>query len=147
MAPVGARRHADQFGKASPEGAKRRAANSEADLGDALVVTAQLRPAEFLERFRWWPEARFNGAAELLRRAVLVECHRVSSGRDGWGVALCEGAGELEAQLAGDRWVVTEHALSGGNVIPLASSGGWQTPAVLRVDVIFWETPHRLSLT
>ena len=29
----------------------------------------------------------------------------------------------------------------------LASSGGWLTRAVLRIDVIFLETPHRLSVT
>src|SRR5450755_567642 len=43
LAPVGAGRHADQFGEASAEGAQRRAANRETDLGDAEVATTQQR--------------------------------------------------------------------------------------------------------
>ena len=42
-APVGAGRHADQLGEAGAEGAQRRAADREADLGDAEVAAAQQR--------------------------------------------------------------------------------------------------------
>ena len=41
--PVGARRHADQFGEATAEGAKRGATDLETDLGDAQVATTQQR--------------------------------------------------------------------------------------------------------
>src|SRR5919106_3932958 len=43
LAPVGAGRHTDQLGEASAEGPERRAADLEADLGDAEVATAQQR--------------------------------------------------------------------------------------------------------
>ena len=43
LAPVGARRHPDQLGEAGAEGAQRRAADREADLGDAQVAAAQQR--------------------------------------------------------------------------------------------------------
>src|SRR5882724_3922565 len=43
VAPVNARRHADQRPEASAEGAQRRAADRETDLGDAEVATAQER--------------------------------------------------------------------------------------------------------
>src|SRR5436309_16137952 len=43
VAPVGAGRHTDQFGEASAEGAQRRAADREADIGDAEVATTQQR--------------------------------------------------------------------------------------------------------
>ena len=43
VAPVGAGRHADQFGEAGAEGAQRRAADRETDLGDAEVAAAQQR--------------------------------------------------------------------------------------------------------
>ena len=72
---------------------------------------------------------------------------KVNSGKDGWNVTLCEDGSEFESPLSGDRWAVTEHTFSGGNIIPLASSGGWLTRAVLRIDVIFLETPHRFSVT
>jgi hypothetical protein len=43
IAPVGAGRHTDQLGEAGAEGAERRAADREADLGDAEVAAAQQR--------------------------------------------------------------------------------------------------------
>src|SRR5438132_973845 len=43
LAPVGAGRHAGQFGEASAEGAQRRAADRETDLGDAEIAPAQQR--------------------------------------------------------------------------------------------------------
>ena len=43
IAPIGAGRHTDQLGEASAEGAQRRAADRETDLGDAEVATAQQR--------------------------------------------------------------------------------------------------------
>jgi hypothetical protein len=43
LAPVDAGRHTDQLGEASAEGAQRRAADRETDLGDAQVATAQQR--------------------------------------------------------------------------------------------------------
>ena len=43
LAPVGAGRHADQLGEAGAEGAQRRTADRETDLGDAQVATAQQR--------------------------------------------------------------------------------------------------------
>jgi hypothetical protein len=43
MAPVGAGRHTDQVGEATAEGAQRRVADRETDLGDAEVATTQQR--------------------------------------------------------------------------------------------------------
>ena len=94
-----------------------------------------------------WAEATFFPAEGSCEEQPSLTAVKVNSGKDGWSVALCEDGGELESPLSGDRWAVTEHAFSGGNVMPLASSGGWLTRAVLRIDVIFLETPHRLSVT
>ena len=46
MVPIGAGRHADQFGEATAERAQRRAADRETDLGDAEVATTQPGTAE-----------------------------------------------------------------------------------------------------
>jgi hypothetical protein len=43
VAPVGAGRHPDKLGEASAEGAQRRAADRETDLGNAEVATTQQR--------------------------------------------------------------------------------------------------------
>jgi hypothetical protein len=47
LAPVGAGRHTGQFGEARAEGTQRRAADREADLGDAEVTTTQQRHRPF----------------------------------------------------------------------------------------------------
>jgi hypothetical protein len=71
----------------------------------------------------------------------------VRGGEQGWRVALCEDGSELCGPFLADGWSVTEDASSGGVPVPVACSGGWTSPATLRVDVIFLETPHRLSVT
>src|SRR5215217_3889764 len=43
LAPIDAGRHTDQLAEASAEGAKRRAADLETDLGDAELATTQQR--------------------------------------------------------------------------------------------------------
>src|SRR5271169_143564 len=43
VAPVGAGRHTDQLSEATAEGAQRRAADRETDLGDAEVATTEQR--------------------------------------------------------------------------------------------------------
>src|SRR5664279_2117337 len=43
VAPIGPGRHTDQFGEATAEGAQRRAADRETDLGDTEVATTQQR--------------------------------------------------------------------------------------------------------
>jgi len=47
VVPVGAGRHTDQLGETRAEGAQRRAAHREADLGDTEVATAQKRHGAF----------------------------------------------------------------------------------------------------
>lgn len=49
-------------------------------------------------------------------------------------------AGGLTADIGTDGWVVT------GGRIPMAASGGRVDAAELRVDVLFLDTPHRLSI-
>ena len=56
-------------------------------------------------------------------------------------VTLCEDASSLELRLIDGDWHVTD------GPVPVAASGGWTDPGTLAVDVIFLETPHRLSLT
>lgn len=65
----------------------------------------------------------------------------------GWVVVLCEEGSELRARLGQGTWAVEERAPAGGHSVPVACSGAWQGPGQLSVDVIFLETPHRLSIT
>ncbi|MGH3167443.1 MAG: serine hydrolase domain-containing protein [Trebonia sp.] len=56
-------------------------------------------------------------------------------------VTLVEDALTLELPLTEGEWQVTEAP------VPVAAGGAWTGPGELTVDIVFLETPHRLSLT
>lgn len=60
----------------------------------------------------------------------------------GTGVLLREAGGELRLPVGAGEWAVSEPA-----GVPVAASGGWTGPATFRFDVLFLETPHRMSVT
>ena len=92
-------------------------------------------------------EATFLPAEGSCEDQPSLSAVRVRFDKEAFSMTLCEGGDELKARLTDDRWVVTDHASSEGEAIPVACSGGWQGPAVFRADFIFLETPHRLSVT
>ncbi|MFD9510022.1 serine hydrolase domain-containing protein [Streptomyces mirabilis] len=59
----------------------------------------------------------------------------------GWGVSLAEDDELIELRLGATGWTVDV----GGP--PTAVSGGWTDQDTLRLDVLFLETPHRLTVT
>jgi CubicO group peptidase (beta-lactamase class C family) len=59
----------------------------------------------------------------------------------GWGVSLAEDDELIELRLGATGWTVD----AGGP--PTAVSGGWTDQDTLRLDVLFLETPHRLTVT
>src|SRR3954451_175489 len=88
IAAVGAGRNTDQLGETSAEGAQRRAANLEADLGDAEVTTTKQRHRAF-DATRHQVAVRRLAvgapelAAEVPRRHVSVTCQRLDVERLG----------------------------------------------------------------
>lgn len=74
-----------------------------------------------------------GGAGEALPsvRRVRVEDRKVT---------LFEDTLSVELPLAEGDWHVTEKP------VPAAASGGWTGPDTLAVDIVFLQTPHRLSL-
>ncbi|MCF1510722.1 serine hydrolase domain-containing protein [Streptomyces glomeratus] len=60
---------------------------------------------------------------------------------DGWTVTLVEGDDRLVLRLPRSGWSVDD------GPVPTAVSGGWTSPDTLRLDVLFLETPHRLTVT
>lgn len=67
----------------------------------------------------------------------------VTADADGkaWSVTLAEGDELLELRLVATGWTVD------GSGLPTAVSGGWTDQDTLRLDVLFLETPHRLTVT
>jgi CubicO group peptidase (beta-lactamase class C family) len=77
------------------------------------------------------PEGGSCEALPALRRVRVADHH----------VTLDDGQTLMELPVAVGRWHVTEEP------VPAASSGGWTDPGTLEADVIFLQTPHRLTLT
>ncbi|MFE9610828.1 serine hydrolase domain-containing protein [Streptomyces sp. NPDC006012] len=90
------------------------------------------------ERAEEWAAVEFT-PAEPLARTTSVE---VAAGADGTRLTLVEDDGHrIELRLAENEWSIAEEP------VPTAVSGGWTDTGTLTVDVIFLETPHRLTLT
>lgn len=71
--------------------------------------------------------------------------HTVELGRvtDGWRITLAEGGRRLAGVLRSGGWEVTDETGSDG--VPIAVSGGWDGGRLV-VEVLFLETPHRLTV-
>jgi hypothetical protein len=75
---------------------------------------------------------------------VVFDAVELSEDAGGWLLALEASGDRLVVPVGREGWQVVE---SGGGPAPVAVSGGWVDPEVLRVDLLFLETPHRLRLT
>jgi CubicO group peptidase (beta-lactamase class C family) len=77
----------------------------------------------------------------------LTDSAAVSRTDDGWVLRIAEPGNGLAFPVGTGRWAVSAPADEHGRTIPVAASGGWDGPDRLQVEVIFLETPHRMSLT
>jgi CubicO group peptidase (beta-lactamase class C family) len=88
-----------------------------------------------------WSGARFTpSGGHATDQPTLTEVE-VAVADGAWTVTLVEGEDRLPLRLPGSGWAVDEGR------VPTATSGGWSDPGTLRADVVFLETPHRLTVT
>jgi len=64
----------------------------------------------------------------------------------GLQVTLNENENALSFAVGAAGWSVSTPTDQSGKGIPVAAAGGWPDPNVLRVEVIFLETPHRMDI-
>lgn len=79
--------------------------------------------------------------------ATLVTSVEVARSAGGWQITLIEADNALTVPVGAGAWTVSEPVDRHGDVIPVAASGGWLDDRTLRAQVIFLETPHRISVT
>ena len=111
-------------------------------------ATGQPNPDQDADR---WAGARFSpcgGRCEQQSTLTAVDVDRTDGG---WQLTLVEDAGRLSGTLPESGWRVSGESERPTNdnsgSVPIALSGGWQNGGELAVDVVFLETPHRLTLT
>jgi hypothetical protein len=88
-----------------------------------------------------WSDAVFVPAGGVCRDQPTLTEVLVAEGEKGPRVILVEGDHRLELRLGGTGWTADP------GPTPTAVSGGWTDQGTLRVDVLFLETPHRVTVT
>ncbi|MFD5813267.1 serine hydrolase domain-containing protein [Streptomyces sp. NPDC127038] len=100
-------------------------------------VEAAAEPPEPREA---WARAEFTPAGGVCAAQRTLTGVLVAEAGADTRVTLAEGDRRLELRLRGTEWSVDP------GPTPMAVGGGWTAPDTLRVDVIFLETPHRLTV-
>lgn len=92
-----------------------------------------------------WSSARFVPEGGSCADQPSLTAVSVTPGDDGaWTISLAEDTGALDLRLADSTWTVDEGDAA---TPPTAATGGWTDSNTLTADVMFLETPHRLTVT
>ncbi len=92
-----------------------------------------------------WSGAEFGPAGGECPQQPTLRAVEVTADRDGgWTLGLVEPDARLDLPFGAPGWTV---GAPSDPAVPTAVSGGWTDQDTLAVDVIFLETPHRLTLT
>lgn len=93
------------------------------------------------ERERDWSGAEFTPLDGVCAGQPKLTSVTVTEDARGWLLTLTEGERPLVTRLPETGWGVTD------GTPPRAVSGGWTDPDTLAVDLVFLETPHRITVT
>ncbi|MET7702938.1 serine hydrolase domain-containing protein [Streptomyces sp. NPDC005485] len=93
------------------------------------------------ERADAWAGAEFAPAGGACADQRSLTGVAVTADDAGWYVSLAEGDTRCDLRLGVPGWT------TGATPAPTAVSGGWTDPDTLEADVLFLETPHRLTVT
>lgn len=94
-----------------------------------------------------WDGAVFSPAGGICEQQPTLRSVELSRVTEGWRLALTEPDHTLSALLSDDGWTITDEMIADGSGgAPVAVSGGW-VGGQLVVQLLFMETPHRLTVT
>jgi len=132
------------LGQSAPDvGAQRRLASRLAAL-ELAAFQADAEPAEWAPWLRE-PFSVVSAEDDIETQAPLTSAGLQRSGGELY-VTLNEGDNALRFAVGTRGWTVSAPADTAGNRIPVAAAGGWWDPKILRLEVIFLETPHRMDI-
>ena len=107
------------------------------------AATGKPDPEETPER---WEDAVFTPRGGRCEHQPTLTAVETSRAGDGWRITLVEDDRRLSGVLGGDGWQVADGPdAEGRDGVPVAVSGGWDGGR-LAVEVLFLETPHRLTV-
>ena len=90
-----------------------------------------------------WQDVVFQPLVDSCREQPGIVSLTASPAARGWELTLREWDWSLEMRLTKD-W---SQCYSAGEIQPVFCSGGWSTPTLLVISLIFIESPHRLEIT
>jgi CubicO group peptidase (beta-lactamase class C family) len=108
---------------------------------DRLALPPVEARSEPPERGDAWAGAEFVPAGGVCADQRSLTGVEVAADAGGWRVSLAEGERRLDLRLGAPGWNVDP------GPVPTAVSGGWTDPQTLGIDVLFLETPHRMTVT
>lgn len=145
-------------------------------LGTLGLSPPALEPLPPAGGLQVWADTMFTPVGGTCEQQPSLSGVRVTTAVGGWRVVLVEGGSSFSVALGTGAWALGEggqpnrddtnappegyagapgadpgYGLPGygvhGTAVPVACAGGWESPTVLRFEVLFLETPHRLSVT
>lgn len=133
-------------------------------LGQLALPPPVAEPLPSAGGLQVWADTTFAPEGGTCEEQPSLTGVRVVTDVGGWRIALVEDGWSFSAPLSTGTWSLSEEhqpkrgtgkapgAIGGagsdeGAPVPVACAGGWESPVSLRFDLLFLETPHRLSVT
>jgi CubicO group peptidase (beta-lactamase class C family) len=94
-----------------------------------------------------WSNASLQPAGGSCKDQPSLLGAQVIAAEGGWKIVLDEGDWQLSAPIGEGEWQVGGATSPAGGQVPIAVAGRFADPDTLELEILFLETPHRLSLT
>jgi CubicO group peptidase (beta-lactamase class C family) len=90
-----------------------------------------------------WDHATFVPSGGVCAEQPSLERITVTEVAKGWIIQLTDGGADHLTRISDDHWAVDSIP---GDTLRISASGGWGDDGLLRVEILFLQTPHRLQV-